>query len=294
MEYTISDISPWFHDPVSLALWMETAGFLNFSNSPCQRCGTILQLQSFAHNPDGVVNRCPNWRCRHYESVRKHSFFASSHIPLTKQMHLLILFCADSTMTSAAAATGVAQSTVIRFFDECRRLWKQELTFDPIVFDDGGEYEVDELIIQRVYNPTTNTISPIWIQGIYERETGKLALYRARSRTIASLCIPIFLHVPAGSFIYTDDFSSYLRLDRADSPYGHFSVNHSRHEYLRVETLADGTQLIVSTNTIEGIFNHVRSRLAYRARRNTDRVDLILAEIMFRYTDRSLFASFKI
>ena len=84
MEITLSDISPWLDDPLSMAQWMESGSFLQLSNIPCQRCNFILQLQTYAHTRDGVVLRCPNWRCRCTFSVRRNSFFASSHIPLTK------------------------------------------------------------------------------------------------------------------------------------------------------------------------------------------------------------------
>lgn len=150
----------------------------------------------------------------------------------------VILFVGDSTVSPAASVAGISGQHVTPFFDSCRLLWMHDLIYNPMALDDGGEYEVDECITKCVYSPITNTIHDVWVQGIYER-TGQLWLHRVPDRTTESLCNPIFLHVPPGSFVYTDELSSYIRLDRVDSPEGHFSVNHSRREYARMEALAD-------------------------------------------------------
>ena len=221
---------------------------LQLTNVPCERCNTITELQTFVHHRDAVVLRCPFWRCRHYMTVRRHSFFEGTHIPLTKQMHLLILFCADSTMSSSARATHLSHPTVIQFFDRCCELCRDDLINDPIQFTDGGEYEVDECIIQRVYIPAANTISPIWIQGILERDTGLLALYRVPDRTMNSLCTPVETSVPDGSLVYTDELSSYNRLHSATSTHEHHRVNHSSGEYARIDTLSDGSTVNVKSS----------------------------------------------
>jgi hypothetical protein len=293
MEYTLSDISPYLDDPVSLVYWMSTHGFVHVNNIPCSHCNTILRLQSFAHSLDGCCLRCPNWRCRRFTGVRHGSFFTASNISITAQIQLLILFCGDSTMASAARLTHLARSTVIRFFDRCRETWRDDLTFDPIVFRDNGEYEVDECFIRRVYDPATNLIGDVWIQGVYERATQQLLLQRVPDRSANSLLPVIFQRIPVGSWVYTDEYVVYRQLDIGFTTYVHMGVNHSRAEYARTETLTDGTLVNVHINTLEGMFRVVRSRLAYRARRNTHRVDLILSEYMFRFSNRSLFDSFR-
>jgi hypothetical protein len=182
---------------------------------------------------------------------------------------------------------------VSHFFDACRAKYVELLDNNPIVFTDGGEYEVDECIIKRVRDPTRNTISDIWVQGMLERATGKLVLQRIIDRTMPIMTNLVLLTIPNNSIVYTDEHASYRRFDRAASPYVHCTVNHSRGEYARQDVLADGTPINVHINTLEGFFRHLRSRLAYRARRTLDRVDLGLSEYMYRHSTRSLFDPFR-
>lgn len=296
MEYTLDDLSPVLDDPIALARWMSDQNFLKLDDVPCRACDIELHIELFKNRLDGVVLRCPNSHCRSYLSVRTDAYFQPSKLPLGKQMQLLLLFVADSTNKAAIALTGVDEKTVINFFDNYRGKWMDCIINNPIKFQDNGEYEVDELILKHVWDSEHDIMLPIiWIQGILERATGKIVLYRIPDRTIASMTNTVRELIPAGSYIYTDEHASYRCLSTFDDkPYVHFAVNHSADEWVRKETLDNGSELHVSTNTIEGMFNTVRSRFAYRARRNLERVDLILHEFMYRHSGRSLFEPFKI
>lgn len=104
----------------------------------------------------------------------------------------------------------------------------------------------------------------------------------------------VWQHLSIGSYVYTDEHATYNRLHANNSPYVHYTVNHSRGEYARLENQADGSQVNVHINTLEGIFRSVRLRFAYRARRTLDRVDLILSEYVYRRSTRDLFEPFRV
>lgn len=75
-------------------------------------------------------------------------------------------------------------------------------------------------------------------------------------------------------------------------PFVHFAVSHSKKEYKRTEDFA-GETLNVHINTLEGINAVIRRALQNKSRRNIQRIDLILSEIMYRNSGRCLFAPFK-
>lgn len=293
MDYDLNLISPLLQEPMELARWMADERFLEVDDVSCPNCDAILQLQSVCRYQDGVCLRCPHSWCRSFFSVRLHSYFQGSKLSLSKQLQLTVLFVSDSTVASAARLVSVDKKSVVNFFDNCRGRWIDDINLNPIRFQDNGEYEVDECIIKNVYDPTHHIVTDIWVQGMYERATGKLMLYRIQDRTFPSMCGPVWQHIPIGSFVYTDEHASYQRLHGDNSHYMHFTVNHSRNEYARMETLSDGTQINVHINTMEGIFCSLRHRLSYKSRRTLDRVDLILSEYVYRRSGRNLFEPFR-
>jgi hypothetical protein len=155
-----------------------------------------------------------------------------------------------------------------------------------LFFTDGGEYEVDECYVKRIYDTATATYLNLWIGGIIERSSGRLYLCRLADRSVSS-CIPLVTdHVMIGQILYTDCYPSYNQLRDLDCL--HYSVNHSKKEYARLDQLPDGDEIKVSINAMEGIFCHVRSRLKHKTRRNFESLDLFLSEMMFRKSGEDL------
>lgn len=241
-------------------------------------------------NKDGVTLRCQDRNCNHRKSIRIGSFFARGRLPIIKQMKLMCCFTSNVTVTATASLLKIRRATVTEYFDNFRGEWLDYLTSDPIVFQDNGEYEVDECLIKHIWNPTAGEHQALWIGGILERETGKVILYKLQSRSHQSLIPPILQHVPHGSVIYTDDWPSYRSLITHENI--HFSVNHSIGEYAREETLGDEI-LSVHINGMEGLNREVRQKFANKSNRNLERVDLTLAEIIYRHSGRPLFWPFK-
>lgn len=208
-------------------------------------------------------------------------------------MKIMIMFCSNASVSSVAQSLGLARSTVTDYFDNLRGIWMDDLENDPIVFLSNGEYEVDECLVKHVVDVRNNGYRLQWIGGILERETGQVLLYRVSDRSTRSLIQPIVNNVPRGSFIYSDEWTVYRALERQNlGPFVHLSVCHSKGEYQRTENVG-GENLNVHINTLEGINAVIRRALRNKSRRNKERIDLVLGEIMYRQSGRSLFAPFK-
>lgn len=288
MEYTLNDVDEHSHDPLDLAQYLLDENFLAPQNN-CGHCGGHANLEYFDRSGDGVVWRCQALHCRRYWSIRHDSFFASSNLPLLTQIRLIISFVADSTVSSTHKLFDVARSTVTNYFIECRLMYQSSLIDDPISFVGNGEYEVDELEIKRV-EVAPNVYADYWVQSIIERTNGRTYLHRIENRSRPEMVPPIQELVPADSVVFTDEHRSYGNLGTIG--YHHATVNHSAGEYQRWGVVA-GLRRNIHINTCEGVNSLIRRRLAYKTRRTTEYIDLILSEIMYRRSGRSLFDPFK-
>jgi hypothetical protein len=168
-------------------------------------------------------------------------------------------------------------------------MYQSSLIDDPISFVGNGEYEVDELEIKRV-EVAPNVYADYWVQSIIERTNGRTYLHRIENRSRPEMVPPIQELVPADSVVFTDEHRSYGNLGTIG--YHHATVNHSAGEYQRWGVVA-GLRRNIHINTCEGVNSLIRRRLAYKTRRTTEYIDLILSEIMYRRSGRSLFDPFK-
>lgn len=245
---------------------------------------------ALASNKDGVTLRCMDRRCSSRQSVRRVSFFQDGNLSMHSQLRIICCFISGLTVTACSSLLNISRPTITEYYDNLRGEYEDLLSTNPIQFFDNGEYEVDECLLQHVTNRFGQQ-RPQWIAGIVERATGKLLLYRVADRSRATLLPPILHSIPTGSFIYSDDWSAYRALD--NSEYSHFSVNHSAGEYARLEDFG-GQELSVHINTMEGTFRRVRQLLGNKSRRNIPRIDLMLAELMYRNSGRDLYYPFKV
>lgn len=288
MEYSLPAIDRHSDNVLDLVRYLIDEGFLvDLQN--CRHCGANIILEHFNGNEDGAVWRCINQACRRYQSVRDGSFFAFSNLSLSTQIRLIIIFVSEGTPSSAARLLEISRQTATNYFIECRRMYEAELTATPITFTNGGEYEVDECLIKRV-RIAAGVFDVVWVQSILERATGKVFLHRIPNRARPSMVPPIQLRVPANSIVYTDEHASYGNVGHIG--YRHATVNHNQGEYQRWGVVA-GLMRNIHINGCEGINSMIRRRLTYKSRRTIAYLDLILSEIMYRKSRRSLFDPFK-
>ena len=88
----------------------------------------------------------------------------------------MICFVADLTVTATSTLLNIRRATVSEYYDNLRGEIQDNLVYEPITFEDNGEYEADECLINHVYNPVNGKRQRLWIAGILERETGKVML----------------------------------------------------------------------------------------------------------------------
>ncbi len=273
-----------------LISWLMREGFL-FDNMRCERCLPPMLLQ---HNPSFSVDRwcwrCPRQTCRSKISVRDGSFFSRSHLSLRELILIVINFAAESSISGTARRLRVDREVVGDIFKKIKEEYSRELVTHPITFDRGFEYEADEVLVKHV-KVGPNTYEEQVVASIYERASGKIIYYRVDDRSSLSLIPPIILHLPNGVFIYTDDWRSYRVLGTL--MYVHRYVNHSAKEFVRVEEIA-GLQITVSINNTEGINRVVRQKLSNKSCRTADNLDLVLSEIAYRRSGRSIFDPIKV
>jgi len=299
MEITLDDVNRFGEDDVEFVRWMASKKFICVDDQQCALCASTLVLQVSEHFAgDGVCLRCTNVACSNQRSVRSGSFFSRSHYTLRTQMKLIAMFAADATVASTAAVLGLSRRRVTDYFDNCRGEYADALDpihgYAPIVFSIEGEYELDECVIKAVRTP--HGAASITIAGILERRTGKVLMYRVPDRSSLSLLPPVWQNIPRGSRVYSDSWPAYVNAPWEEHGLSHWHVNHSANEYSRAEqvTFGDGHSevLDVHCNTLEGLWSLVRRRLAYKTRRNVERIDLLLKEIMWRRCGLSLLLPF--
>lgn len=288
MEYSMQTLEFLGGDSLALVIWMLDENFLSVIPD-CRYCHSEVNLERFSRNTDGVVWRCSRQACRRFVGVRENSFFANSNLGLRDQMKLIISFAAEGAVKSTALMLAISRRAVTDYFIACRRNYQAAILANPIAFLAGGEYEADECLIEDV-NVGNNIRASVWVQSIAERTTGQIYLTRVPDRSAASLIPTVTARVPPGNFIFTDDWASYQSLPQHG--YVHRTVNHSAGEYQRDEWI-QGVRHSIHNNTCEGVNSLIRRRLAYRSRRTLDYLDLILSEIIYRMSGRSLFDPFK-
>lgn len=171
MEYSYESIVLGSQNPIDFALWLHEEGFITVAGVSCNKCGKRMFLQESArYKGDGVCLRCENNKCRHYQSVRKGSFFKGKGFSMADQMKLLVLFVCDTPVTAAAHLLHKNRNAVGQFYDRCRNVWAQQRSMEPIKFiDSNGEYECDEMILKRVVMDSELLIEIQWIAGVVEQ-----------------------------------------------------------------------------------------------------------------------------
>ena len=205
-------------------------------------------------------------------------------------MNVILCFCEDMRVTICARHLHISRDAAVNYYDNLRGCYADALDDDPVTGTSLGPYEVDEFLIQHVKTRRGGFVN-IWVQDIFERETGRYTAAIVPSRDWDSLKPLIFCFAPPNSLIFTNGWPSYNALESAG--YRHISVNHSAGEYSRQEVI-DGKEVEVGINALEGIHHVLRQRCANKSRRNVERIELLLQEYTYRRSGRSLFEPFKI
>jgi hypothetical protein len=236
------------------------------------------------------MHQCVNPHCRRVMSIRRGSFFHHSKFDIHQQMLIICCFCEDMKVSVCARDLGISRFHATNYYDNLRGCYQDALAISPIQFRSHGPYEVDEFQIEHV-DLGRGVYSTVWVQDILERETGRYWASIVPNRSEETLVGNILDMIPTSSLIFTDDWSAYASLKRRG--YKHYTVTHSKKEYSR-QVLIQQEEVLVGINTLEGLHHGIRQRLMNKKRRNSTRMELHLAEFIYRKSGRSLFDPFKI
>lgn len=294
--------------------WMGREMFINVDGVTCVKCGFDMALRCTfffsvptswpiasttpvlsncevrSNYKDQYVLECTNSRCRRTQSIRRGSFFHHCKYDLYQQMRIICCFCEDMRVTVCARDLGVSRFRVTNYYDNLRGCYGDDLEERPIEFNSLGPFEADEFRLKHV-ETEPGIHATIWVQVIFERETGRYWAEVIPDRSADTLVSNIERMIPPGSVVFTDDWAGYKPLRRRG--FNHFSVTHSKGEFSRLTTIK-GREVDVHINGIEGLHRALRQRLMNKSRRNSERMELFIAEFIYRHSGRSLFHPFKI
>lgn len=241
---------------------------LKFPNFICPKCSRTKLYK---------VNKRPVFACSCGYQINplSNTFFANTKIPLTSWFYVIYLL----TQTKSGISTKEIQRHLGYSYRTC---WRMAMKIRESMSDDFqfvGEVEVDETYFRakpwRTVRPLAYNGRAHTVFGMVERNgRAKAVVIPTRSRKFLKDTIKAY--IPKGCTIYTDGYPAYKSLSKE---YIHYTVNHSRGEYV------DGHKY---TNNIENVFSHMK-RGVYGVYRSVkpEYLQNYLDEYTFRYSYRS-------
>ena len=83
MQYTLNEIEVHSTNEIKFALWFNDENFIRIAGVDYMKCGLNTFLKTCSHfKVDLVCLCCVNSKCRHYQSVWRHSFFEDSNLSM--------------------------------------------------------------------------------------------------------------------------------------------------------------------------------------------------------------------
>lgn len=198
-------------------------------------------------------------------------------------MTLLYMFANDIPIYIAERMVpDVSHTTIVAVYGRLRKLCQEKL-WDGLKIGEDAEssiVEIDESYFgkKRKYNRGKATPKPVWVFGCVDRKTGTLLLKCVPNRKKETLLPILDEHVSRESTIFHDDFATYRKLD--EFGFCHGTVNHS------VNFVSpDG----VCTNTIEGVWGLVKSRITAMHGVVREHLQEVLDEFAYRYRQKDIY-----
>lgn len=198
-------------------------------------------------------------------------------------MMLFYMFAADiPAFIAERMMRDVSHTTILTVYGKFRRLCQHKLWSGPMLGEDaeGSVVEIDESYFgkRQKYNRGRATAAKVWVFGAVDRESGKLLLKCVPNRRKVTLLPILQKHVSSKAKIHHDNFSTYRKLEEVG--FSHGAVNHSK-EFVS----QDG----ICTNTIEGVWGLVKSRINAMHGIRREHLQEVLDEFAYRYRETDIF-----
>lgn len=187
-------------------LWLQDQGLLSAVKF-CSDCGASCSLVFLAKVTDLQGWKCLNSKCmKRYISIRRDTFFGSSHYPLSTLVELLYWWSTDAPQHLVQEEIGVkGPMTIIDWFNRCRDVCTFYLRNNrkPL----GGAGAIVELATERYMHSRRYGREGVWVIGLVERANpSNCIMVRCPGNTIdpANL-LPIILdNVRSGTTVVGD------------------------------------------------------------------------------------------
>jgi transposase-like protein len=205
------------------------------------------------------IFRCTRKACRKEIPIRAGSFFSTSKLPFSQVLHLAYLWLNNVSIKAMITFGGISSHTACSLQNAFRNLVSEAVEIeDTIIGGEGIIIEIDEAKFGKRKYHRGHKVDGVWILGGVERTPErKVFLVEVKDRKADLLTHIIKKHVKPGSIIHTDMWKGYDRLEEVGI-FEHYTVNHSKN-FKDPETG-------VHTNTIEGTWNGLKTRIKPRNR----------------------------
>jgi len=285
--FTLSQLEFYRTKPKRLIIYLQRLLVLQPAGCMCPSCGQTrrgtLRLRPYAQLSDGYCLHCP--KCQSNYSVRFHSFFSRSRLPLLTLCKLLVYFSQRLTTVQISQLLTIPRQTISGIYSWVRGAMHTYLQAHPIFFDSDEVVEVDEKWMHSIYyyNERGEAVPAHWIVGIVSRSSGKCYIEVVLERTKAVLHKLIRERVGPGATIISDEWAGYQGLE---DQYDYKSVKkwkRGKHSYPCTYTQETtlGEEIEVHTNTIEGLWAELDSHVHASRGWGAAYMWAVLAEFMY-------------
>jgi len=227
------------------------------------------------------VYKCAS--CRKPYTVTIGTIYEDTHIPLPKWFAATYLIVCNKKGISANQVSrmlGISNESAWFMMHRIRKSVERRIKIKTM----RGPVEVDETYVGGKKRPGIKgrgAVGKTPVVAIVQRG-GKAVAARVEDTKKGTLHALIRENVYNRAKVFTDDYPSYTGLRKK---YDHRKVNHSKHEYVRVER--DGVK--VHTNTVEGFFALVKRGIhGIFHHVSPQKLPLYLDEFCFRYDQRKI------
>ena len=248
----LSQLAKYFSDEDAARALLEEMRW-GTSGAVCPHCGGAdpykLTPKATSKKPGRKgLYKCK--ACRKQFTVTVGTIFEDSHIPISKWLLALHLLASSKKGISAHQLHRNLGISYKGAWFMAMRLRYAMANGGPMSALMQGTVEVDETYIggrqkgQKRGRPSAAS-NKTPVVALLERGSGRVRAFPMPRVTANNLAKAIESHVAHNATVMTDEFIAYKAV-AADLDLKHFSVNHSKEEYVRGE---------VHTNTVEGFFS---------------------------------------
>jgi IS1 family transposase len=251
-----------------------------YSSMECEKCEKPMKLQR-----NRRTFRCGTKNCRKEVSMFKSSFFSMCKLECCEILNLAYMWICGASHTILLALGDHSSATVCSFMSYFNQLVGNMVTDENCqIGGPGVEVEIDESKIAKRKYQRGHRVEGAWIIGGVERtEERKLFVVRVQDRTKQTISNLISRFVKPGSIILTDKWKSYDYLSK-ETQFTHHTVNHTLH------FKDPDTQ--IHTNTIEGTWSGIKSKIPKRNRSGAFVDEHLLAFVWRRQNEDNLWEAF--